>query len=66
MKSDLQATAWDFDIRLTIITQLAVSLLPMLPLVRQFSLLEVKQPQAKHLKLILFLFLLARIKEMTI
>lgn len=38
----------------------------MYPLVRQFSLLEVKQPQPKHLKMILFLFLLACIREMTI
>lgn len=55
----------DFDIRLNTIIQLVVSLLPMLPLVRQFSFLEVKQPQPKHLKMILFQFLLASIKEMT-
>ena len=56
----------DFDIRLNIIPRLVVSLLPMLPLVRQFSLLEVKEPQPEPLTMILFLFLLARIKEMTI
>lgn len=56
----------DFDIRLNTIIQLVVALLPMFPLVRQFSLLEVKQPQPVHLKMRLFLFLLACIKEMTI
>ena len=55
----------DFDIRLNIIPRLVVLLLPMLPLVRQFSLLEVKEPQPEPLTMILFLFLLARIKEMT-